>query len=104
MNPGAMEKCGKAVRQVTDRTFRAAQAVYCWVVRRRSNIADRDAGIEAMLTTIDIHLGDAALAGSKIFCCSRSQFQFWRVIAISAVARTGRDFACLERSPCLCWG
>jgi len=102
MNAGALEKWGKAVRRVTDRTFCTAQAVYCWAVSRRSKLADADAGIEAMRTTIDIHLGDAALAGSKLFSCSRRQFQFWRVIAISAVARTGRKVACLERSPCLC--
>jgi hypothetical protein len=103
MNAGALEKWGKAVRRVTDRTFCAARAVYCWAVGRRSNLADADAGIEAMRTIFDIHLGDAAPAGSKLFSCARRRFDFWRVVAVSAVARTGR-IARLERSPCLCCG
>jgi hypothetical protein len=104
MDAGALGKNRKAVRRVTDHTSCAPRAVYGLSVRPRSIFAGGAAGIDAMRLTIDRHLGDADLAKSKLFSGWRRQFQFWRVIAISAVARTGRELLCFERSQCPCCG
>jgi hypothetical protein len=103
MSVVALGKSGNVVRQVTDRTSSAAPAGYRLVVRRRALLAG-GAGIKAMRVAIDLHLGDAEPAESKLFFGWRSQFQFWRVIAISAVAYASRVLLRFERSQCLCCG
>jgi hypothetical protein len=104
MSVGGLGKSGNVVRQVTDRTSSAALAGYRLVVRRRALLAGGAAGIKAMRVAIDLHLGDAEPAESKLFFGWRSQFQFWRVIAISAVAYASRVLLRFERSQCLCCG
>lgn len=103
MNVGALGKSGNLVRQVTDHTSSAAPAGYRLVVRRRALLAG-GAGIKAMRVAIDLHLGDAEPADGKLFFGWRSQFQFWRVIAVSAVARASCVLQRFERSQCLCCG
>jgi hypothetical protein len=104
--PGQSED---SIRQVTDRTSRGAPGAYRFGLRRRVDFAAADAGIEAMRTAMDIHLGDAAPAERKLFSSGRSQFQSWRVMAVSWVAPEGAALRseasrCFERSQCRCPG